>query len=67
MLALEAGALAQADVGVDPVDAGAVVLTRTRLKFIKKICSQKYSGDLNTELVRYSNGQKEVGCQMVRY
>ena len=26
-----------------------------------------YSGDLNTKLVQYSNGQKEVGCQMVWY
>ena len=25
----------------------------------------KYSGDLNTKLVWYSNGQKEVECQMV--
>ena len=24
-------------------------------------------GDLNTKLVQYSNGQKEVGCQMVGY
>ena len=26
-----------------------------------------YSVDLNTELVRNLNGQKEVGCQMVRH
>ena len=26
-----------------------------------------YSGDLNTKLVRYSNGQIEVGYQMVHY
>ena len=25
------------------------------------------SGDLNTELVCYSNGQKEIECQMVQY
>ena len=29
--------------------------------------SFKYSGDLNTKLVWYSNGQKVVGCQMVWY
>ena len=27
----------------------------------------KYSGYLNTKLVRYSNGLKELGCQMVWY
>ena len=26
---------------------------------------EKYSGDLKTELVWYSNGRKEVGCQIV--
>ena len=27
----------------------------------------KYSGNLNMDQVWYSNGQKEVGCQMVQY
>ena len=26
--------------------------------------SRKYNEDLNTKLVQYLNGQKEVGCQM---
>ena len=36
-------------------------------KHWKLFTTSKYSGDLNTKLVRYSNGKKEVGCQMVRY
>ena len=37
-----------------------------------RLCSARqnnssYSGDLNSELVRYSNGPKQFSCQMVRY
>ena len=38
-----------------------------RLRKIKCMnWGSKYSGDLNTKLVQYSNGPEEVGCQMVR-
>ena len=38
----------------------------------KFVCADRseevmYSGDLNTTLVWYLNGPKEVGCQMVWY
>ena len=47
-------------------DAG-VVLTDTVGIQLPDIQITDYSGDLNTELVRYLNGSKEIGCQMVRY
>ena len=34
---------------------------------MKKRVKKNYSGNLNTFLVRYSNVEKEVGCQMVWY
>ena len=39
-------------------------------KYLAKIsggCLLKFRGDLNTKVGRYSNGQKEVRCQMVWY
>ena len=36
-------------------------------RYISNFYTRHYSGDLNPKLVRYLNGQKEVGCQMVWY
>ena len=34
-----------------------------KFKFAYSLTTRNYSGDLNTELVWYSNGWKEFGCQ----